>query len=87
MSAAKHNDELFAQASRPAASFGTILLFLITFVMLVGGFYLFGISFEYGESMTSIWLFTAGLLLDSLAFWLAFGVIPRREKMEIDDKQ
>lgn len=85
MSAAKHNDDLFAQASRPAASIGTIALFLLTAVLLFSGFYLAAHSFTLGETLTAILVFTAGVVLDSLAFYLAFGLIPRFEKAEIDD--
>lgn len=86
MTAAKHNDELFAPATRPAASVGTIALFLVVIALLIGGFYLFAEAFNHGETVTSLLIFTAGLVLDTLAFWLAFGLIPGREKMEIDQK-
>lgn len=84
MAAAKHNDQLFAQASRPAASFGTVVLFLLTFALMLGGFYLFSIAFEVGDNLDALWLFTAGLVLDTIAFFIAFALISGREKMALD---
>ncbi|WP_166985729.1 hypothetical protein [Canibacter zhoujuaniae] len=96
MTAAKRteNENLFAQGTRPRASFSTILLFIVAAALVFGGFALFGHAFDIAsvsESNTiepggwnAFTVFAAGLLCDAIGFWLAFSFIPGREKMALD---
>ena len=69
---------VFAPSPRPRLSPGSLILVILCFVLVFGGFYLFGAAFTYEE--IGIWLFSGGLLLDTIGFWIAFGIIPSRDR-------
>lgn len=69
-------ESLFQTSSHPRLTFGTLLLFLLSMVFVLGGFYLMGAAF--GGSEADHWLFAGGLAADAFGFWMAFGLIPNR---------
>lgn len=69
---------VFAPSPRPRLSAGSLLLIILCFVLVFGGFYMMGAAFTYEE--IGIWLFSAGILVDALGFWIAFGILPNRDR-------
>lgn len=63
-------DALFAPKSDRAHPL-TIPVFVVAAILVFGGFYLMGLapSVEGAE----LWLFLAGILVDAIGFWIAFG--------------
>ncbi|MFA5605678.1 MAG: hypothetical protein WDA07_00620 [Leucobacter sp.] len=75
---AKHT-AIFAPSPRPRITFGTAILVLLTVILVFGGFYLMGAAFSVPEEQ-AFWVFAAALALDTIGFWIAFGIIPSRER-------
>lgn len=78
----KYDNNVFTPGSRPKPSFATIILSIVSIAMIIGGFYLMGLAFEYDE-LTAIMFFAGGLMLDTIAFYLLFSFIPGREDAAI----
>ena len=65
---------VFAPSTQPSAGAGTVVLFIITALLVFGGFYVMSMAFHL-EPATAIWVFSIGLLMDVIGFWLPFGLI------------
>ncbi|MBL3700682.1 hypothetical protein [Leucobacter luti] len=64
----------FVPTPNPPISASTIIGFIISAVLVFGGFYLMGLAFSVPGA--EIWLFAGGLGVDALGLWIAFGIIP-----------
>ena len=69
--------QLFEPTPRSRMSAGDVLLFVVSLVLMLGGFYLMGVAFDFQQ--WGLELFGAGLLAEALGFWLVFGAIANRE--------
>lgn len=69
---------LFEPAPQARPSAVTVLLFVITSILVFGGFHVMSLAFTFEE--WGIPLFSAGILLDALGLWIVFGVIPARDR-------
>lgn len=61
---------VFEASSEPGAGAGIIALFVLSIVLVFGGFYV--MSMAFGAHEFGIEVFAAGLLLDTIGFFLAF---------------
>ncbi|CAG7605066.1 hypothetical protein ACFPZL_08300 [Leucobacter soli] len=68
------NTELFEPGSAPAAGGALIGQFLISIILVFGGFYLMAVAPSYldGDGHIGFWIFAAALAACSLGFWTAF---------------
>lgn len=64
--------------STPRMPAGDLVLTVLAMVFILGGFFMMGSSFSFHEYAFP--LFIGGVLVDAFGFWLAFGIIPKREK-------
>jgi len=62
--------ELFEPGSAPAPGAAVIGTFLLTFILVFGGFYIMGSAFSVPDPWG--WIFFPGLLLTTLGFLVAF---------------
>ena len=53
-----------------------LFAFLVSLVLLVGSFALFGYAFSFGDPL-NLWLFLAGIGAASLAFAIPFHVLEK----------
>lgn len=67
-------DSVFAPSTQPSAGAGTVLLVIVTALLVFGGFYVMSMAFHL-DPVTAIWVFSIGLLMDIIGFWLPFGLI------------
>lgn len=68
----------FIPSAQPRLSAGSLLLVILAFILVFGGFYLMSIAFTFHDH--GFWIFAGGLAADVIGFWLAFGIIPSRER-------
>lgn len=61
---------VFEASSEPGAGAGVIALFVLSIVLVFGGFYVMSLAF--GAHDFGLELFALGLLLDAAGLWLAF---------------
>jgi len=57
----------------------TALVFALSAVLVFGGFWVMSLAFSVGESLAA-WVFFAGIALDALGLWIAFGVAPHLKR-------
>lgn len=72
-------NDLFETSDGPGSSAGAVLRVIIAAVLVFGGFYLMGISFELEEGL-GFWMFSAALLAEGVGFWTAFRGDSTRER-------
>jgi hypothetical protein len=53
-----------------------LFAFLVSLVLLIGSFALFGYAFTFGDH-ANLWLFVAGIAAASLAFAIPFHVLEK----------
>lgn len=73
--AEQSGSSVFAPSAAAPASFGSVLRFLLSLVLVFGGFWVMSLAFSYEGWGAE--LFVGGLLLDALGLWLAFGLTSR----------
>lgn len=64
------NTELFEPGAAPAPGGSVIAVFVVSLLMIFGGFYLMGLAFSLEDPWH--WLFAPALLLSVLGFVVAF---------------
>ncbi|KAM9863936.1 hypothetical protein ACI1US_00095 [Leucobacter sp. BZR 635] len=69
---------LFEPSPTPRMPASEIFLIILAMVLVFGGFYMMGLAFSVPE--WAFWLFGGGIIVDAIGFWVAFGIIPSREK-------
>ncbi|KKI17107.1 MULTISPECIES: hypothetical protein [unclassified Leucobacter] len=67
---AREGEGLFAPRSDRAHPL-TIPVFVVSAILVFGGFYLMGLAPSIAGA--ELWLFLAGILVDTIGFWIAFG--------------
>lgn len=72
----KAGSSVFEASSEPGAGAGIIALFVLSIVLVFGGFYV--MSMAFGAHAFGFEVFAAGLLLDALGFGLAFTSLRNR---------
>lgn len=70
-------DGLFAPRSDRAHPL-TIPVFVVSAILVFGGFYLMGLAPSIAGA--ELWLFLAGILVDAIGFWIAFGWWQARDR-------
>ncbi|MDA3146314.1 hypothetical protein JSO19_02840 [Leucobacter sp. UCMA 4100] len=68
----------FATPEQPRASIASVLLFIMSSVLVFGGFWVMSLAFSHPD--TAVWLFSGGIVLDAVGLWMAFGLAPRFAK-------
>lgn len=71
-------DSLFLPSATPRMPASDVALIILAMVLVFGGFYVMGLAFSIHE--WAIWLFGGGIVVDAIGFWIAFGLIPNRNK-------
>lgn len=69
-------DALFVASAQPKPSAGSILVFILSAVLVFGGFYLMGMAFSVEGA--GLWLFSGGLIATVVGFWIPFGLLSGR---------
>lgn len=67
---------LFQPSPTPRLSALEVVIFVLSIVLIFGGFYLFGAAFGHEWAFE---LFAAGIIADTIGFWLAFGWLAGRK--------
>ncbi|WP_449278134.1 hypothetical protein [Leucobacter sp. GX24907] len=67
-------NNLFVPAEQKSSGAGAIAGFVISLLLVFGGFWVMSIAFS--TPGLEVELFMGGLLMDVVGFWLAFGLIP-----------
>ena len=70
--------ELFERSEEGGSRLSTVLVFILCAVLVFGGFYMMSVSFGIGDA--GFWMFLAALLVETLGFWIAFGLWPNRKR-------
>lgn len=71
-------ERLFEPSPTPRLPASEIVLILLAMALVFGGFYMMALAFSVPE--WAFWLFGGGIVVDAIGFWVAFGLIPSREK-------
>jgi len=71
---AKKNEALFEESSQGAVSAVTAIVFILSFVLVMGGMVVFSYGFGMGEA--DLWIFTIGLVATFIGFILPFTILP-----------
>jgi len=71
---AKKNEALFEESSQGAVSAVTAIVFILSFVLVMGGMVVFSYGFGMGEA--DLWIFTIGLVATIVGFILPFTILP-----------
>lgn len=71
-------ERLFEPSPTPRMPFSEVLLVVLAMVLVFGGFYMMALAFSMHE--WALWLFGGGIVVDAIGFWIAFGLIPSRDK-------
>lgn len=72
------SNALFQASPTPRVSPFDAIMLVVSMVLVFGGFYLMGAAFS--SENWGFEIFAAGIAADALGLWLAFGVIPSRDK-------
>lgn len=67
-------NNLFVPAEQKSSGAGAIAGFVLSLVLVFGGFWVMSIAFT--TAGYELPLFLGGMLMDVVGFWLAFGLIP-----------
>lgn len=78
--AKQKNENLFEESSQGAVSAITAVLFVLSAVLMIGGFLLVGNSFRAGLDGVEIWMFSGGIAATVLGFLIPFGMLPATGK-------
>ncbi|MBP6683963.1 MAG: hypothetical protein KA158_00960 [Leucobacter sp.] len=71
-------ERLFEPSPTPRMPASEIAFIILAMVLVFGGFYMMALAFSVPE--WAFWLFGGGIIVDAIGFWVAFGLIPSREK-------
>lgn len=67
---------LFQPSPNPRLSALEVVAFVLSMVLVFGGFYLFAAAFGHEWALE---LFAAGLIAETIGFWIAFGWLTGRK--------
>jgi hypothetical protein len=73
---AQGENTLFLASSQPKADAGSVVIFLVSFILSMGGIYLMSLAFGVGDA--GFWVFAAGLAATAIGFWTCFGMVANR---------
>ncbi|MFT4231616.1 MAG: hypothetical protein QM606_02410 [Leucobacter sp.] len=73
---AKHNEALFEESSQGAVGAVTGLVFILSMVLVVGGFWLMSFGINPSLGAAELWTFAGGLAATVLGFALPFTLLP-----------
>ena len=78
---AKQGEALFEESSQGSVSAITAVVFVVSFVLAMGGIVLatYGFNPSLGMS-TELFIFVGGLVLSTIGFFLPFAVLPKLGK-------
>lgn len=78
---AKQGEALFEESSQGSVSAITAVMFVVSFVLAMGGIILATYGFNPSLGMTKeLLIFSAGLVLSTIGFILPFAVLPKLGK-------
>lgn len=75
---AKQSENLFEESSQGAVGGVTAIVFILSFVLAMGGLVLASYGFNPTlEPMTELFIFSGGLVLSFIGFAIPFTVLPK----------
>lgn len=80
---AKKNEALFEESSQGAVSAVSGIVFILGFLLAMGGFVVMSYAFGPGlgdPTHNGLWIFSGGLVMSFLGFGLPFAVLPATGK-------
>ncbi|MBP1327516.1 Mg/Co/Ni transporter MgtE [Leucobacter exalbidus] len=73
----ENNEALFIESSRGAVSAVTVVVFVLSLVLSMGGIVLMSYGFNPTlGAFTELWIFVAGLVASVVGFMLPFTILP-----------
>jgi hypothetical protein len=78
--AKQKTETLFEESSQGAVSAITAVVFVLSMVLMLGGFILLGYGFQPDLGDVQLLLFSGGILASVLGFLIPFGILPATGK-------
>ncbi|QIK62455.1 hypothetical protein G7068_03930 [Leucobacter viscericola] len=78
--AKQKTETLFEESSQGAVGAITGVLFILSVVLILGGFVLMGYGIQPSLGAAEVWTFVGGLASTILGFMIPFGILPATGK-------
>lgn len=78
--AKQKTETLFEESSQGAVSAITAFVFILSIVLVVGGFILMAYGIQPSLGAAEVWTFAGGLAATVLGFLIPFGILPATGK-------